>query len=98
MSKLECVVVTVMEVEPMQQKTLNEHVLEIEQCILPTKEHAHLKIKFHEEVEVGQRFKAELEKLQNDLVSFSAENSSLKLEISSKEEALKKLDGDNGQF
>lgn len=35
-----------------------------------------------------------MEKLHNELVSFSAENNSLKLEISSKEELLKKLAGD----
>lgn len=88
---------TLLDTEPMQQKTFHEHVLELEQFILHIKEeHDHLKIKFHNEVEEGQNFKAELEKLRNELVSFSAENNLLQLEISSKEELLKKLDGDDG--
>ena len=37
-----------------------------------------------------------MEKLQNELISFSVENSSLKLEILGKEEALKKLVVDDG--
>lgn len=83
------------ETEPMQQTTFHEHVLELEQLILHIKEeHTHLKTKFHKEVEEGQKLKAEFEKLHNELASFSAENNSLKIEISSKEELLKKLDGD----
>jgi chromosome segregation ATPase len=86
---------TALETEPMQQKTFHEHVLELQQLILHVKEkHTHLKTKFHKEVEEGKKLKAELEKLHNELVSFSAENNSLKLEISSKEELLKKLAGD----
>ena len=34
--------------------------------------------------------------MQNELISFSVENCSVKLEISNKEELLKKLDGDDG--
>eukprot|EP00253_Pinus_taeda_P012542 PITA_12542 len=85
-----------LETEQMQQKTFHEHVLELEQLILHLKEeHAHLKTEFHKEVEEGQKLKVELEKLHTELVFFNAENNSPKLEISSKEEPLKKLAGDD---